>query len=65
MKEVKVRIQFQGSGLKENEVAVQGNIRVIIAQFVLGCVRKRKKGQVENRSRVLEDYKKSRGDELV
>lgn len=42
---VKVRIPFQGSGLKENEVAVQGNIRVIIAQFVLGCVRERKKGQ--------------------
>lgn len=33
---VKVRIPFQESGLKENEVAVQGNIRVIIAKFVLG-----------------------------
>lgn len=42
---VKIRIPFQGSGLKENEVAVQENIRIIIAQFVLGCVRKRKKGQ--------------------
>lgn len=42
---VKVRIPFQGSGLKENEVADQVNIRVIIAQFVLGRVRKSKKGQ--------------------
>lgn len=39
---VKVRIPFQGPGLKENVVAVQGNIGVIIAQFVLGFVRNRK-----------------------